>query len=109
MRPCVLRDGGPCLVCKEDMELKQKIQELQDRRTILRTHMNASHDPFHFKFPPEIASLIFFFVYDRGGSRTKCSYITHVTYSVSSGVRQSEVVPVGTLDTSTLVNPLVYP
>jgi hypothetical protein len=59
MRPCVLRDGGPCLVCKEDMELAQKIQELQDRRRILRTQVNASHDPFHFKFPPEIASLIF--------------------------------------------------
>ena len=59
MRPCILRDGGPCLVCKEDMELEQKIQELQDRRRILRTRVNASHDPFHFKFPPEIASLIF--------------------------------------------------
>ena len=56
---CVLRDGGPCLVCKEDMELEKKIQELQDRRRILRTHINASHDPFHSKFPPEIASLIF--------------------------------------------------
>ena len=42
------------------MELEQKILELQDRRRILRTHMNASHDPFHFKFPPEIASLIFY-------------------------------------------------
>ena len=42
------------------MELEQKILELQDTPRILRTHMNASHDPFHFKFPPEIASLIFY-------------------------------------------------
>jgi hypothetical protein len=41
------------------MELERKIQELQNKRRILRTRMNASHDPFNFKFPPEIASLIF--------------------------------------------------
>jgi hypothetical protein len=59
MWPCVLRGGEPCLVCKEDIELERKIQELQDMRRRLRTRMNASHDPFTFKFPPEIASLIF--------------------------------------------------
>ena len=59
MWPCVLRDGEPCLVCKEGIELERKIQELQGMRRRLRTRMNASHDPFTFKFPPEIASLIF--------------------------------------------------
>ena len=59
VQPCVLGGCEPCLVCQEDMELNQKIQELQDKRRILRTRMNAIHDPFNFKFPPEIASLIF--------------------------------------------------
>jgi hypothetical protein len=59
MRPCLVRGREPCLVCQEDMELERTIQELQEKRRILRTRMNASHDPFNFKFPPEIASLIF--------------------------------------------------
>ncbi|KIM38122.1 hypothetical protein M413DRAFT_246604 [Hebeloma cylindrosporum] len=58
-RPCVKRDGGPCLVSQEDMELERKIQELQDRRRNLHTRMNASHDPFILTFPPEISSHIF--------------------------------------------------
>jgi hypothetical protein len=41
------------------MELEQKIQELQYRRLNLRRRMNANHDPFILKFPPEIASHIF--------------------------------------------------
>jgi len=41
------------------MELEQKIKELQDRRWNLRKRMNAIHDPFVLKFPPEIASHIF--------------------------------------------------
>jgi hypothetical protein len=36
------------------MELEQKIQERN-----IRTRMNASHDPFLLKFPPEITSRIF--------------------------------------------------
>ena len=59
MRPCAVEGRKPCLVCQEDIELERTIQELQDKRRILRTRMNASHDPFHFKFPPEITSLIF--------------------------------------------------
>ncbi|KIM47380.1 hypothetical protein M413DRAFT_22061 [Hebeloma cylindrosporum] len=41
------------------MELEQKIQELQERHRQLRTKMNANHDPFVLKLPPEIASHIF--------------------------------------------------
>ena len=59
LRPCTLGGGEPCLVCKEDIELERKIQELQDMRRRLGTRMNASHDPFTYKIPPEIASLIF--------------------------------------------------
>jgi hypothetical protein len=58
VRPCVKRDGGPCLLCQEDMELERKIEELQDRRRNLQMHMNASHDPFVLAFPPEISSHI---------------------------------------------------
>ena len=59
MRPCLVGGRKPCSACQEDMELERTIQELQEKRRILRTRMNASHDPFNFKFPPEIASLIF--------------------------------------------------
>jgi len=41
------------------MQLQQKIQELQERRRKLRTKMNANHDPFVLKLPPEVASHIF--------------------------------------------------
>jgi len=58
VRPCVKRDGGPCLVCQEDMELERIIQELQDRRRNLQMRMNASHDPFVLTFPPEVSSHI---------------------------------------------------
>ncbi|KIM38127.1 hypothetical protein M413DRAFT_30276 [Hebeloma cylindrosporum] len=51
-------NGGPCLLCQEDVELERKIQELQDKRRNLQTRMNASHDPFILKFPPEISSHI---------------------------------------------------
>jgi len=60
VRPCLVGGRKPCLACQEDMELERTIQELQEKRRILRTRMNASHDPFNFKFPPEIASLIFY-------------------------------------------------
>jgi hypothetical protein len=56
---CNILEGGGCLACKEDIALEQKIQELQERRQELRTKMNASHDPFVLKLPPEVASYIF--------------------------------------------------
>ena len=59
MPNCNILDGGGCLACKEDMQLQQKIQKLQERRRKLRTKMNANHDPFILKLPPEVASHIF--------------------------------------------------
>ena len=56
---CNILGGKGCLACKEDIALEQKIQELQERHLMLRTNMNASHDPFILKLPPEIASYIF--------------------------------------------------
>lgn len=58
MQPCVKRDGRPCLLCQEDMELGRRFQELQHRRQNLHMRMNASHDPFVLAFPPEISSHI---------------------------------------------------
>jgi len=57
LRPCVIRDGELCSACKEDIELERNIQDsgVQDKRWSLRTQMNANHDPFILKFPPEIA------------------------------------------------------
>ena len=45
-----------CLACKEDIELEL---EFQERRRAIRTRMNANHDPFILKLPPEIGSHIF--------------------------------------------------
>ena len=47
------------MLCKEYVELEQKIQELQERRRKLATKMNTNHDPFILKLPPEVASHIF--------------------------------------------------
>ena len=59
MQLCLVEGRKPCSACQEDIELKRMIEGLQEKRRILRTQMNAIHDPFNFKFPPEIASLIF--------------------------------------------------
>ena len=59
MQPCLVGGRKPCSMCQEDMELERMIKELQDKCRILRGRMNAIHDPFNFKFPPEIGSLIF--------------------------------------------------
>ena len=56
---CHILGGGPCLACKEDLELEQKNQEIQERRRTVRTQMNANHDPFVLKLPPEVSSHIF--------------------------------------------------
>ena len=112
MRPCVLRDGGPCFMCKEDMELEQKILELQDRRRILRTHMNASHDPFHFKFPPEIASLIFYLSMTEQDHEPSVRTLRLLPTPFLLGSVSRRLIggsAAGTLDTSTLANPLIYP
>jgi hypothetical protein len=58
MQPCLVGGRKPCMVCHEDMELERTIQELQEKRRILRGRMNASHDPFVLTFPPEISSHI---------------------------------------------------
>ena len=54
--PCTTPEGGRCLACKEDIELEL---EFQERRRAIRTRMNANHDPFILKLPPEIGSHIF--------------------------------------------------
>ena len=59
MQPCLIGGRKPCLVCQEDIELQRTIQELQEKRRILRSQMNAIHDPFVLAFPPEISSQIF--------------------------------------------------
>ncbi|KIM35611.1 hypothetical protein M413DRAFT_32372 [Hebeloma cylindrosporum] len=48
-------------MCKEHMELKLEANRRQTRRLSLRTNTNHGIDSFILKFPPEIASHIFFF------------------------------------------------
>ena len=64
--PCIALEGGPCSECRERATIRQKIkqleaeiEELKARYDTFATKMNANHDPFIHKFPPEISSHIF--------------------------------------------------
>ena len=65
---CVVLGGGPCSACKEMVAIRHQIKQLEEElaklkakhNTILTT-MNAIHDPFIHKLPPEIGSRIFRF------------------------------------------------
>jgi len=64
---CVVLEGGRCSACNELATIRQKIkqleaeiEELKTRHQYIRvTAVNAIHDPFNHKFPPEISSHIF--------------------------------------------------
>ena len=69
LRPdrCVMPDGDRCSACTEDIALEQQLKELKRlmekihiKRRALRTVMNQNHDRLIHRFPPEIASRIFF-------------------------------------------------
>jgi hypothetical protein len=62
---CVAFEGGPCSPCKERAAIRQQIKWLEEEITKLKakyntvgTTMNAVHDPFIHKLPPEIGSRI---------------------------------------------------
>jgi hypothetical protein len=70
LRPdrCVMPDGNCCSACTEDIALEQQLKELKKlmenihiKRRALRTVMNQNHDRLIHRFPPEIASRIFFY------------------------------------------------
>jgi len=70
LRPdgCVMPDGNRCSACTEDIALEKQLKELENltekihiRRRALRTVMNQNHDRLIHRFPPEIASRIFFY------------------------------------------------
>ena len=63
---CTMLEGGPCSACKEREAIREKIKQLEEEITQLKakhhslgSKMNASHDPFIHKLPPEIGSYIF--------------------------------------------------
>ena len=63
---CSMVEGGPCAACSESAaiylqirQLEEEIAELKAKRRALATTMNANHDPFIHKLPPEIGSHIF--------------------------------------------------
>jgi hypothetical protein len=65
---CGVLGSGPCAPCKERAIIRQKIKELEAeimqlkaKHDFLATTMNAIHDPFIHKLPPEIGSHIFLF------------------------------------------------
>jgi hypothetical protein len=64
---CTMVEGGPCAACIESAsiyhqirQLEEEIAELKAKRRMLATTMNANHDPFIHKLPPEIGSRIFY-------------------------------------------------
>jgi len=63
---CVALAGGPCSACRERATIRQKIKQLEEELAKLKAKhdtvtatMNAIHDPFIHKLPPEIGSHIF--------------------------------------------------
>ena len=63
---CTMVEGGPCSACKEREAIREKIEQLEEeiaklkaKHYALGNRMNAIHDPFIHKFPPEIGSYIF--------------------------------------------------
>jgi hypothetical protein len=61
-------DSKHCAGYKEDVELERKIQDIRGN---LQTRINAKQDPFVLRFPPEIASHIFFLSIDSDGTSLK--------------------------------------
>ena len=64
---CTMLEGNPCAACKERADIRSQIKRLEEdimklkeKHYALRTTMNAIHDPFIHKLPPEISSHIFF-------------------------------------------------
>ena len=63
---CTISEGGPCSACKEReairdqiKQLEKEITQLEAKHHALGSRINAIHDPFIHKFPPEIGSHIF--------------------------------------------------
>jgi hypothetical protein len=63
---CMMLEGGPCSACKERETIREQIKQLEREITKLKakhhalgSRMNAIHDPFIHKLPPEIGSHIF--------------------------------------------------
>ena len=63
---CVVLGGNPCWACKERADIQDQMKRLEQEMIKLKakyralgTTVNAIHDPFIHKFPPEIGSHIF--------------------------------------------------
>jgi hypothetical protein len=64
---CTVLKRGPCSACKERSDIRNQIKRLEEeiiklkeKHQALGTTMNAIHDPFIHKLPPEIGSHIFY-------------------------------------------------
>jgi hypothetical protein len=55
---CDVLDGGQCSPCKERAAIRHQIKQLKAQHDTIGTAMNAVHDPFIHKLPPEIGSRI---------------------------------------------------
>jgi hypothetical protein len=63
---CTMVEGDPCAACSESRAIYLQIRQLEEdiatlkaKRRVLATTINANHDPFIHRLPPEIGSHIF--------------------------------------------------
>ena len=63
---CTMLNGGPCSACEEREVIREKIEQLEEeivklkvKHHALGNRMNAIHNPFIHKLPPEIGSYIY--------------------------------------------------
>ncbi|KIM36372.1 hypothetical protein M413DRAFT_292316 [Hebeloma cylindrosporum] len=56
---CAAFEGGQCSPCRERAAIRDQIKRLKATHDAIGTVMNAVHDPFIHKLPPEIGSRIF--------------------------------------------------
>jgi hypothetical protein len=63
---CTVSEGGPCSACEEREAIRDQIEQMEEEIAKLKAkhhalggRMNAIHDPFIHKLPPEIGSHIF--------------------------------------------------
>lgn len=85
LRACTIVEGGACAACIESSAIYRQIRQLEKeiailkaKRRVLATTINAKHDPFIHKLPPEIGSHIFRLCLPRSNPHIYDQYLPHM-------------------------------